>query len=159
MTEFKLFLLLLIANGAPILARILLGSRFAWPLDWGLETAKGRPWLGPSKTFRGILAAVLASSIGAILLGFSWHMGVALGLFAMLGDLFASFTKRRLGLPASSQATGLDQIPESLFPMLYAAGYLQLSWSSVLLVVLGFWISEILLSRLLYRLGIRRHPY
>jgi hypothetical protein len=36
----------------------------------------------------------------------------------MAGDLFSSFLKRRLNLPPSSPALGLDQVPESLFPLL-----------------------------------------
>jgi CDP-2,3-bis-(O-geranylgeranyl)-sn-glycerol synthase len=159
MIELKLLLLLLIANGAPILARLLLRSRLDHALDAGRTNSQGKPWLGPSKTLRGVLAAVLTTSIGAILLGLSWQLGVIIGLLAMVGDLLASFVKRRIGLAPSSQANGLDQIPESLLPMLYCAARLELGWVSVVGVVTAFWISEILLSRLLYRLGIRRHPY
>jgi CDP-2,3-bis-(O-geranylgeranyl)-sn-glycerol synthase len=157
--ELKLLLLILIANGAPILARHLLGSRFTFPLDAGLTTTGGKRWLGPSKTIRGLVAAILTTTVAAVLLGFPWFTGGLLGLLAMLGDLAASFIKRRLGLPPSSQAAGLDQLPESLLPMLYCAWQLNLEWYSVLRVVLGFWISEVLLSRLFFRLGIRRHPY
>jgi CDP-2,3-bis-(O-geranylgeranyl)-sn-glycerol synthase len=115
--------------------------------------------LGPSKTWRGLLAALLSSSLAAPLLGFDWQLGLLLGSLAMLGDLFASFVKRRLGLAPSSQANGLDQIPESLFPMIYCWASLELAWSSLPLMVAIFWLSEVLLSRLLHRLGIRRHPY
>ncbi|MGD8590062.1 MAG: CDP-archaeol synthase [Chromatiales bacterium] len=159
MIELKLLLLLLIANGTPILARHLLGSRFDFPLDGGTTTARGKRWLGPSKTVRGLLAAILATAVAATLLGFPWITGGLVGLLAMLGDLSASFIKRRLGLPPSSQATGLDQLPESLLPMLYCVLHLDLDWYAMFRVVFGFWISEILLSRLLFRLGIRRHPY
>lgn len=159
MIEFKLFLLLLIANGAPILARLIFASRFNLALDGGRTTAQGNRWLGPSKTVRGLLAAISATTIGAVLLGLSWQTGVIIGLLAMLGDIATSFTKRRLGLPSSSQAVGLDQVPESLLPMLYGKSNLDLGWSSVVAVVAAFWISEVLLSRLLYLLGIRRHPY
>ena len=159
MIELKLLMLILVANGTPILARLLLGDRFAFPLDAGRTTAGGNAWLGHSKTVRGVVTAILATAMGGVLLGMSWITGALIGLFAMLGDLAASFIKRRIGLPPSSQALGLDQIPESLLPMLYCASILDLEWTAVLRVVLEFWISEILLSRLLFRLGIRRHPY
>jgi len=159
MLEFKLLLLLLVANGAPIVARKLLGSHFAAPLDGGLRSAGGKRWLGDAKTLRGLSAAILASALFSILLGFSWGFGILFGMLAMLGDLCASFIKRRLGLPASSQANGLDQIPESLIPLLYASYSLELGCWSLWGVVLAFWISGNLLSRLLYRIGIRRHPY
>lgn len=159
MIELKLLLLLLVANGAPILARKFLQSRFDISLDGGRMTAGGRPWLGPSKTLRGLIAATLAATVIAPLLGFSWSLGCVVGMLAMLGDLIASFIKRRLGLASSSQAPGLDQIPESLIPMLYCTFKLGLAWKSLLFTVLAFWMAEILLSRLLYRFGIRRHPY
>lgn len=159
MLEFKLFLLLLVANGAPIVTRKLLGSRFDMALDGGMRTPGGRRWLGPSKTLRGLVAAILATALLAPLLGFSWDLGIIFGSLAMLGDLSASFIKRRLGLPSSSRANGLDQIPESLFPLLYCTVSLGLGCESLLLTVLAFWISGILLSRFLYRIGIRRHPY
>ena len=157
--ELKLLLLLLIANGAPILARHVLNSRFNLALDGGKKTSGGRPWLGPSKTVRGVLAAVLATTLSAPILGFSAGFGALFGALAMLGDLAASFIKRRLGLASSSQAIGLDQIPESLIPLIYSALILGLSWWSVVILVLAFWLSEILLSLLLFRLRIRQHPY
>ena len=159
MLELKLLLLLLVANGAPILARKFLDSRFDQALDGGRMTSTGKPWLGPSKTVRGLVAAVLATTIFAPFLGFAWDFGFVFGLLAMAGDLLASFTKRRLGLPSSSQASGLDQIPESLVPLVYCKFSLGLEWLSVMAMVLAFWIAEILLSRFLYRIGIRRHPY
>ena len=159
MIELKLLLLILIANGSPILTRILLGSRFSFPLDGGLTTARGRRWLGSSKTVRGVVAAVLTTALAASLLGLPGVLGGTIGLLAMLGDLTASFIKRRSSMPPSSQAVALDQIPESILPMLYCAWSLDLDWDSVLSVVAGFWISEVLLSRLLFKLGVRRHPY
>ncbi|MEJ2590927.1 MAG: CDP-archaeol synthase, partial [Candidatus Thiodiazotropha sp.] len=64
-----------------------------------------------------------------------------------------------LGYPPSSQAVGLDQIPESLLPLLVIAPVFNLRWWSVLLVVLGFCVVVPLLSRLFYLMGIRRRPY
>src|SRR6478736_778738 len=47
--------------------------------------------------------------------------------FAMAGDLFSSFVKRRLHLASSSMAIGLDHIPESLFPLLASRWLLPLN--------------------------------
>ena len=159
MLELKLLLLLLVANGAPILTRKLLEARFDLALDGGQLTPKGKPWLGPSKTIRGLISAIMTTTLISPLLGFSLGFGFVFGLLAMAGDLLASFTKRRLGLASSSQAIGLDQIPESLIPLIYCAYSLGLGWLSVFVTVLAFWITEILLSRFLFRIGIRRHPY
>jgi CDP-2,3-bis-(O-geranylgeranyl)-sn-glycerol synthase len=157
--ELKLLVLLVIANGAPIIARLLLGNCCTWPVDGGLKTAQGNPILGRSKTLRGLVAAVILSAAIAPLLGIEWQEGATIGGLAMLGDMIASFSKRRLGYPPSSQAIGLDQIPESLLPLLVIAPAFQLNAWSIFLIVLAFCIVVPLLSRLFFMLGIRRHPY
>ncbi len=159
MPILQLLLLLIIANGGPILARKLLRRHFAWPVDGGRRFRDGRPLLGEAKTWRGILAALLLSALCAPLLGLSVAWGLLIGAAAMAGDLLSSFIKRRLGYPSSSMALGLDQIPESLLPALLAAGELQLTIGDILLVVVLFLLVELALSRLLFRMGIRKQPY
>jgi CDP-2,3-bis-(O-geranylgeranyl)-sn-glycerol synthase len=77
----------------------------------------------------------------------------------MAGDCIASFLKRRLGLAASSMALGLDQVPESLLPAISMRPYAQLRALDVLMVVLIFFIGELALSRVFFRLGLRERPY
>jgi CDP-2,3-bis-(O-geranylgeranyl)-sn-glycerol synthase len=159
MDDLILLLLLLIANGSPIVVRELLGSRFERPLDGGKVLADGHRLLGPSKTWRGLVAAVLVTTLSALALGWSWQIGATIGFFAMLGDTASSFIKRRLGMASSTMAPGLDHIPESMLPLLVCKPLMALSWTQVLLLSLGFMAANLLLSRLLHRLGIRRHPY
>ncbi|MGF1639947.1 MAG: CDP-archaeol synthase [Rhodospirillales bacterium] len=153
-----LLILVVVANGAPVAAKRLLGRRFAAPLDGGMRFVDRRPLLGGSKTVRGLAAAVLASAAAAPLVGFDWTLGLAVGAAAMAGDLLSSFVKRRLGLPSSATATGLDQIPESLLPLLVVGGPLALSGWDVALGVTAFLAGDLMLSPLLRRLGMRdRH--
>src|SRR5665647_3339398 len=120
-------ILLTLANGAPVVAKKVFGDRFSLPLDGGVVFFDGRPVFGSSKTFRGIVVSVLATAAGAPLMGLELTTGVIVAAAAMVGDLFSSFVKRRLNLPPSSQALGLDQIPESLLPMLACRGALALT--------------------------------
>lgn len=154
-----LLLLLGVANGTPVLARKLLGDTFAYPLDRGLRFLDGLALLGPSKTARGLILAVLVTTLAAPLIGLHWSIGLKVGVFAMLGDLVSSFSKRRLGCAPSSQALGLDQIPESLFPLLAVRRPLALQAWEIALLVVAFMLLELLLSRLLYRVHIRERPY
>lgn len=151
--------LLAAANGSPVVAKKLLGERWATPLDCGLIMADGEPLFGRSKTIRGILVAVVLSTVVAALLGLDAFTGTLAGFSAMLGDLLSSFTKRRLKLPSSSMAPGLDQVPESLVPLAVCAPRLGLSISDVVIGTLLFWIGELILSRWLYKLKIRDRPY
>lgn len=157
--EWRLLLLILIANGAPIIARTLCGSCCAGPLDGGLMLADGRRLFGDSKTWRGAAIALLAASLGAVALGLPIMTGLVIGSAAMLGDLTSSFVKRRLGMASSSMVPGLDQIPESLLPLLAVTGDFSLNGLDIALGVAGFIALELTLSRLLYWLGIRNRPY
>ena len=71
----------------------------------------------------------------------------------------ASFLKRRLGLTVSSMALGLDQVPESLLPAIWMRAYAQLTATDILMVVLIFFVGELALSRVFFRLGLRERPY
>lgn len=155
----KLLALLTIANGAPVIARHLLGDRLSFPLDGYARFIDGRPLLGASKTVRGLVLSVVATDIVALLLGMSLRTGILVGVGAMAGDLLSSFTKRRLALEPSSRATGLDQIPESLVPALMCWHELSLTTADVVAVVGLFFLGEIVLSRLLFRMHIRDRPY
>ena len=159
MPVFELILLLLTANGAPIVARWLAGSRFAWPLDGGLLFIDERPLFGNNKTLLGLLAALVSTTLLAWLFGWTLWLGLLFATMAMLGDLCTSFIKRRLDIPASAMAPGLDQIPESLFPLLAVRGVMDLSWLQISLIVVVFIILDYLISFVLYRLHVRQHPY
>jgi len=155
----QLLVLLSVANGTPVIARKVFDNRWSQPLDAGKIWSDGRPVLGSSKTIRGVICAVAATTLVAPGIGVSWTVGLAVGAVAMAGDLSSSFVKRRLGLPASERATGLDRVPESLLPALVCAYELELEWRDVVIVTAIFFVGEIALSRLLYRLRIRTRPY
>ena len=106
-----------------------------------------------------MVLALGVTALGAALLGLGWQTGILVAGLAMAGDLLSSFVKRRLGRPTSSRAIGLDQIPESLLPLLACRGLLLLSWADVLAVAVLFLVGELLLSRLLYKAHIRDQPY
>lgn len=155
----QILIVLAAANGGPVFARNLMENRWSRPLDGGLRLADGRPLFGPSKTWRGLAAALPLASAVAYWLGWPWWLGAWAALWSMAGDLLSSFIKRRRGLPASSRATGLDQIPEALLPALALTPWLPLGAAELAAVVAVFFLGEILLSPLLYRLGVRRRPY
>ena len=60
----QLLLLLMLANGTPVIAKKIFGDRYSHPLDGNLKFSDGRPLFGRSKTIRGILLAVLVTTAG-----------------------------------------------------------------------------------------------
>ena len=108
-----ILLLLMVANGAPIIAAKVFRGRAAQPVDFGIHLADHQPLFGSSKTWRGLVTALLSCAICAPLLGSDWYFGLVFASLAMTGDLASSFVKRRLGMAPSERCIGLDQLPEA----------------------------------------------
>lgn len=155
----QLLILLMLANGTPVIVKKMLGGHYSYPLDGNLTFADSRPVFGRSKTLRGVALAVLVTTVGATVIGLSWKVGLLVGSCAMAGDLFSSFCKRRLGLPPSSRASGLDQIPEALLPLLACRDLLALTAADIAVCVVIFFVGEVVLSRVLYAVRLRDRPY
>jgi CDP-2,3-bis-(O-geranylgeranyl)-sn-glycerol synthase len=155
----QLLILLLFANGSPVIAKLLLADLYSWPVDGDARFVDGRPLFGHSKTIRGILVSLVTTGFGALLIGLQFQLGLSVAAAAMAGDLLSSFVKRRLGLTPSSRAIGLDQIPEALFPLLACRSALALTAVDIVVGCAIFFVGEILLSRLLFRLRVRDRPY
>ncbi|MBI1422746.1 MAG: CDP-archaeol synthase [Gammaproteobacteria bacterium] len=160
MDQGKALLLILVANSAPILVRqIAVLARLDYPIDFRYRFIDGNRWLGDSKTWRGLIAALLATMFCSFIIQTGWGTGLIVGALAMSGDCLSSFCKRRLAINPSGMALGLDQIPESLLPLLYLHHVWQLDWLDVWLLVVIFMLLELSLSRILFRLHIRKRPY
>lgn len=155
----KVLLLLIIANGAPILVRNFFKARYARAIDFGIVFFDKRPLFGRSKTWRGLFSSVFITGILALSLGMTFQQGMSFGIWVMLGDLSASFIKRRLGYIESSRLRCIDTMPESILPVLIMHEQLGLTILDGILSVLLFVILEIIVSPLLYRLHIRKRPY
>ena len=155
----QMLVLLTLANGTPVITKDVLENRFASPIDTGAKFVDGRPLFGSSKTFRGIFLSILVTSACAPAVAATWKIGALVASVAMAGDLFSSFLKRRLNLPPGSKATGLDQVPESLLPLLAGRSALPLTVLDIAAVVAIFFVGELALSRLLYHFHLRDHPY
>lgn len=145
----ELTLLLIVANAAPVMLSLLLGRHGNRPLDGNRLLADGHPLLGPSKTIRGVIAAVLLTTLVAPLFNLSWLQGAAFGLLAMLGDSGSSFIKRRLGLASGRSMPLLDQLPETLLPLWVLQPALGVTLVEILAAVAVFIVIDLLLTSLL----------
>ena len=151
--------LLIAANGAPVLINKALGKRWAWPVDNKMKLRDGRRLFGNTKTWRGLFAAILFTTPAALLMNLEPWIGALFGALAMTGDLLASFIKRRMGWAESSRARSLDTLPESLLPILLLNKPLALSLIDIMLIAALFFLIEEWVSPVLYRLHIRKRPY
>jgi CDP-archaeol synthase len=155
----QVLILLALANGSPVIAKRIFGENYAAPVDGNARFVDGQPLVGPSKTIRGVGISLVVTALGAMLLGLQFWLGLLVASTAMAGDLFSSFLKRRLCLPSSSKVTGLDQIPESLFPLLACQPLLSLTALDIAVACAVFFAGQVVLSRLFFWLRLRDHPY
>ena len=143
-----LLLLLIVANGAPVVLGLLLRQRFAWPLDAGRNFFDGRRLFGASKTLRGVLFSLMVTALVAPLAGLDRTSGALFGLLAMVGDLTSSFIKRRLGYSSGCALPLLDHLPEACLPVLLLAPVTGATVSEMALAIAAFILLDLLVSRL-----------
>ena len=155
----KLLLLLVGANSAPIIGYDVFKKRFAWPIDLGRRFPDGHHWLGPSKTFRGAAFTLGVTALLAVLLRLPVRLGLLVALWTIIGDCLSSFVKRRMGRRSGSQVLLLDQLPESLFPLLAVRSACGLTLEDMVLIILAFAAVDYVASRFLFKLHLRKHPY
>ena len=113
-----MLILILVANGAPIVSYYLFKHRLDIPLDGNSLWRDGAPLLGKSKTYRGLISALVLTSLFAYIITQDYVLGFIVAGLCMLGDLLTSFVKRRLGKPAHKEVMGLDQSLEAALPLL-----------------------------------------
>ena len=157
--DFKLLLLLGCANTMPIVAFHLCKDRFSAPIDLGRNFLDGRPIFGPHKTWRGLVASVIGTWLAAIILHVDLVLGVLLALWSMVGDMIASFIKRRLGLKSGARCTGVDQVIEALLPLVILKGRFGITWIDCFIITALFVLLEIVLSPFFFKIGFRKNPY
>jgi len=163
-----------VPNNAAVLAD---GGR---PIDGG-RTWGGRRVLGDGKTWRGTAAGTLAGTTLALVLNalhdsvgaalgvtadpFPVLAGVGLAFGAMVGDIGASFLKRRTGRERGAAFPGLDQLDFVVGALLLALlaapnWFLDAFAVPVLLVVLLLTpLLHILTNGIAYVIGIKDEPW
>ena len=145
----QLVLLLVISNATPVIFSLLAGRHWNQPLDGNRLFRDQRPLLGPSKTIRGVLGAVLVTALLAPLFSLTALQGAGFALLAMAGDLCSSFIKRRLGIASSRSAPFLDQLPETVLPLWAMQPALGADTYEMITAVALFIVLDLLLSRLI----------
>lgn len=160
-----------VANMAPLLAKPFF-QELAIPIDGG-KTYRGQPLFGKSKTYRGVLAAVVLSTIIFLLQKYLFlypffqrismlnypqetlWLGFFFGLGAMAGDLVKSFFKRRMGLKSGDPWFPFDQLDYPMGAMIFALPFIILPTSLVLTILLITPLLSYAVNYLGYRLGLK----
>ena len=150
------------------------------PIDGG-RTWRGKRLLGDGKTWRGTAAGVAAGAVLALLLNavhpsvtgsigielpaFSPAVVIALPAGAMLGDVLASFLKRRSGRERGAAFPGLDQL-DFVVGALVLAAIVDWAWFTgaftVLVIAIVLVITPVLhvsTNAIAYAAGLKNEPW
>jgi CDP-2,3-bis-(O-geranylgeranyl)-sn-glycerol synthase len=150
------------------------------PIDRG-RTLNGQRLLGDGKTWRGTAGGWLAGiavglllrrlrapagdALGVVVPSVSLAAVVALPLGAVLGDIAASFLKRRTGRERGASFPGVDQLDfvvgALLFGFLAAPGWFTATFTLPVLavVVVVTPVLHVLANALAYTLGLKNEPW
>jgi CDP-2,3-bis-(O-geranylgeranyl)-sn-glycerol synthase len=147
-SHLQAFALLIAANAAPVVLSKLLREHAGTPLDFGLKLSDGERLFGDHKTWRGLFFGVAAGALVSGLLDIEPWVGVGFAAASLLGDALSSAVKRRMRLRPGTEIPGLDQIGETLLPLLVFAGPLSLRYGGIAAVTVVFVFFDLALTRL-----------
>ncbi len=135
--------LLIVANATPVILARLCRHWGDYPLDLGWVAPDGERLLGDHKTWRGLLGGVVACGALAVVLGLSVPTAMMFATISLLADAMWSAVKRRLHWRAGAERPVLDQLAESLLPMLLCADRLGLGAREIVVVCVTFTLLDI----------------
>ncbi|MEM4699344.1 MAG: CDP-2,3-bis-(O-geranylgeranyl)-sn-glycerol synthase [Candidatus Nezhaarchaeales archaeon] len=146
-----------VANAAPLLFLSLFRVRH--PIDFGLTLPDGTRLFGDSKSWEGLLAGIATGTAVGLILG-DFLRGLILSTGSMLGDLAASFAKRRLGLMPGQPLPLVDQLDFLAGALSLGAllGY-TLSFHEIVLLISITPPIHLASNVVAYYLGLKDRPY
>ncbi|HET6925113.1 MAG TPA: CDP-archaeol synthase [Candidatus Saccharimonadales bacterium] len=176
---FWFFLPPALANATPIgVAALPYVKRWDAPMDFG-KSFQGWRILGPHKTWRGLIAGMLSSTIALWLQQLAYDhtgwgasighgvpyntlptlvLGPLFGLGALGGDAIKSFFKRRRGTPSGATWLPFDQLDYVVGGTVVSLPFVVLAWPVyVWILVLWFGI-HFIASYLGWKAGLKQQP-
>ena len=165
-----------IASTAPIFAKNILKERFSAPMDFNKKFVDGKPFLGRSKTFRGLIAGILVGALISYIqyqlyafpffqaLSFydysNWlSFGILLGLGALMGDMIESFIKRRINLKPGDKFVPWDQIDYTIGALIFVMPIYQVDLIQALIIIVSGFMLQIFSSHFAFYTGIRNEKW
>ncbi len=167
------------ANVAPVLAASVPGLK-DWnaPIDGGRQF-RGRPLLGPHKTWRGFAAGLFLATIvfwiqQQLVAHYDWAawtagdvpyselsvllMGILFALGALGGDAVESFFKRQRGLKSGASWLGFDQLDYVIGAIFLTLPVVQLSLVQYIWVIVMWFAIHLISSYVGWLMGLKKQP-
>jgi CDP-2,3-bis-(O-geranylgeranyl)-sn-glycerol synthase len=168
-----------LANAMPIFAAAIPAlKRYDAPIDGG-KIWRDRQLLGPHKTWRGIIAGVIGSTLilwlqVVLFNDYEWAryvsadvdynvlpvfiLGPLFALGALAGDAFESFFKRQKGIKSGGSWVPFDQLDYIIGSVIVSLFFVILSPQQYVLIFVIWFIMHLLASYIGYLLGLKKNP-
>ena len=158
-----------IANASPAFLAGFFKRKFH-PIDMNKKWNKKR-LLGDGKTIEGTLFGIMTGTITAMIISILAQgtvyliavdyllLGILLSAGALVGDIFGSIVKRRMGLKRGAKAPILDQLDFLCFALLFAAIVYIPAWEVIVFLLIVTPIIHLFVNFLGYTLGMKDVPW
>lgn len=168
-----------IANAAPIFAAAIpILKKYNAPIDGG-KTWRGHELLGPHKTWRGIIAGVIVSTLilwvqVALFENFGWAqylagsvnystlpiliLGPLFAIGALGGDAIESFFKRQKNIKSGGAWVPFDQLDYIIGSVIVSLFFVILTPLQYALIFAVWFLMHIIASYIGYKLGLKKDP-
>lgn len=149
------------ANAIPVL------TGGGLPLDFGRKFLDGNPIFGQNKTFRGFFSGLACGTVVGIAesvflnVDYPVTFGLFLSLGGLLGDVAASFAKRRLGIAPGDLLPIVDQTSFIMGAILFSLPIFggDLSGQLLITIVVVTPPIHLLTNFAAWRLGLKSDPW
>ena len=162
------------ANMAPVVAKNMF-RKLTLPIDFNIGLGNNTIF-GKNKTYRGLIAGMLAAIIVAYTQFFlnggnifadlalvdysNWLLiGLLLGLGAMFGDLVKSFVKRRIGLKPGMPFVPFDQLDFVFGALVFIYPVARLSMEKMAIILFISFILHMVINHIAFYTGIRKERW
>lgn len=141
-------------------------------IDLGKNFIDGKRIFGEGKTYRGFFSGVLFGILVGVIEFFLFNdiflllIAVGSSMGTMIGDLFGSFVKRRIGLERGKPSLILDQLMFIIFALIFSYTYIisskyaiLLSVPSILLILLITFFMHKFSNIIANKMGLKKVPW
>ena len=141
------------------------------PVDLDRLFFDGKPLFGPGKTYRGLILGVCAGTIAAFIISLALReevltltdnyllLGFLLSAGAIVGDIVASFFKRRNNIAPGSEVLFLDQLDFVIGGMIFGSAVYSPQFYEVFFVCVVTLIVHKISNYIAYRAKLKKVPW
>ena len=141
------------------------------PIDFGKTFFDGKPIFGKGKTFKGVIFGLLAGTLVAYIISIAFPkttmllspdyllLGFFLSLGAIIGDMVASFFKRRNELQEGKEVLFLDQLDFVIGGMFFGSVLYIPEFYEILAVGLLTLVAHRLSNYVAFKMKLKKVPW